>query len=99
MALMQLTVVPMGTAGTGVSAFVADFMRALERRGVPHALNDMACVIEGETATLLDIARELHELSFAKGAPRVITHLTIDERRDKTVSLGDKVKAVEARLR
>jgi len=99
MALMQITVVPLGTDSAGVSAYVAGFMDILEKRGVPHALNDMATVVEGDTATLLDIAKELHDLCFTKGAPRVVTSVTIDERRDKRVGLGDKVRSVEDKRR
>ena len=98
MALMQVTVIPMGTESVGVSDFVADFKRHLEQKNIHHAMNDMATVIHGETEELLRIAAELHNMPFAKGAPRVITQISIDERQDKEVGLGDKLRAVEEKL-
>jgi uncharacterized protein YqgV (UPF0045/DUF77 family) len=44
------------------------------------------------------VAWALHELPFAQGVRRVLTHITIDDRRDKEVNLGDKTKSVKERL-
>ena len=98
MALMQLTVVPLGTGSTSVGDLVADFQRALEGEGVAFTLTDMGTIIEGDSATLLEIAARIHEMPFAKGVQRVLTNITIDDRRDKDVHLGDKTAAVRRRL-
>lgn len=47
MALMQITIIPLGTATTGVGDYVADVESFLRDRGVPHTLNDMGTVIHG----------------------------------------------------
>jgi len=97
MALMQLTVVPMGDS-VSVGEFVADFQRQLALEGVKYSLNDMGTIIEGEAGELLSLAARLHQMPFAKGVMRVLTQISIDDRRDKQVRLGDKVKSVQARL-
>ena len=97
MALMQLTVVPMGDS-LSVGGFVADFQRQLALEGVKFSLNDMGTIIEGEAEELLAMAAKIHQMPFAKGVMRVLTQITIDDRRDKDVRLGDKVKSVHACL-
>jgi uncharacterized protein YqgV (UPF0045/DUF77 family) len=58
----------------------------------------MGTLIHGHAARLLKVAQVLHELPFDQGVNRVVTHITIDDRRDKEVHLGDKVKSVKGRL-
>jgi uncharacterized protein YqgV (UPF0045/DUF77 family) len=40
----------------------------------------------------------MHEVPFKKGAPRVLTTLKIDDRRDKKATLEAKKRAVENKL-
>jgi len=98
MAIMQLTIIPLGTKTPGVGQYVADIQQALRQEGVPHTLTDMGTIIEGESQTLLALAALLHALPFAHGIQRVVTQIVLDERRDKDVKLGDKTAAVQARL-
>ncbi len=98
MALLQLTVIPLGTASPSVGAFVADIHEVLAREKVACRLTDMGTVIEGESGELLALAARLHEIPFSKGVRRVVTQIVLDDRRDKSVAIGDKVAAVQARL-
>lgn len=98
MAIMQLTIIPLGTRTPGVGQYVADIQQALQGEGFPHTLTDMGTIIEGQPQELLALAGRLHALPFARGAQRVVTQITLDERRDKDVKLGDKTAAVQARL-
>ena len=98
MAIMQLTIIPLGTQTSGLSQYVADIKQALRREGVPHELTDMGTIIEGEPQELFELAGRLHGLPFARGVQRVVTQLVLDERRDQEVKLGDKTAAVQARL-
>ena len=98
MALMEISVLPMGLGTPSVGDHIATLVKYLRSNNIPHRLTDMGPVIEGSPAKLLEWARALHELPFEKGIQRVITHITIDDRRDKRVVLGDKTTAIEARL-
>lgn len=98
MAIMEISVVPLGLGQTSVGDYIADIMRYLQKEGVPHRLTDMGTIVEGNTDQLLAVARALHELPFNRGVKRVLTHLTIDDRRDKEVHLDTKIRAVEQRL-
>lgn len=98
MAIMQLTVIPLGTNTPSVGDHVAAIQQLLRDEAVPCQLTDMGTVIEGEAAFLLALAARLHDLPFADGVQRVVTQIVLDERRDKDVHLGDKAASVRSRL-
>jgi uncharacterized protein (TIGR00106 family) len=99
MAIMQIIVMPRVSEGTSVSVYVAEIHKYLKTQKLPHQLHDMGTLIEGKTGQLWALAKKLHELPFQKGTKRVYTIIHVDDRRDKKVSLGDKVKSVKRRLR
>ncbi len=99
MAIMEISVVPLGLGDTSVGDFVADVIRYLQSEGIPYELTDMGTLINGHSARLLKVAQVLHELPFDRGVMRVVTHITIDDRRDKEVHLQDKVKSVLGRIK
>lgn len=98
MAIMEISVVPLGLGQPGVGDYVADIVRYLQKEELPHRLTDMGTIVEGEVERLLLVARALHELPFKREAKRVVTHIAIDDRRDKIVYLDDKIKAIKKRL-
>ena len=98
MAIMQLTIIPLGTQTPSVAQYVADIEQVLQKEGIAHTLTDMGTIIEGETQALLALAARLHALPFSHGVQRVVTQIMLDERRDKNVQLGDKTAAVQARI-
>ncbi|AEB10180.1 MTH1187 family thiamine-binding protein [Desulfobacca acetoxidans] len=98
MAIMEISVVPLGMGGVGVGEYVADLIRYLQNNSIPYKLTDMGTILEGEVDQLLSVARNLHELPFHRQVKRVVTHIAIDDRRDREVHLEDKIKAVTQRL-
>ncbi|HYA93932.1 MAG TPA: MTH1187 family thiamine-binding protein [Thermodesulfobacteriota bacterium] len=99
MAILQISVVPIGTSETSLSAYVADCIRVLKREKVPYELSSMGTNIEGDLKDLFKIAFKMHQTPFKKGALRVLTTLKIDDRRDKKGTLRGKKRAVENKLR
>jgi uncharacterized protein (TIGR00106 family) len=98
MAIMEISVTPLGLGQPSVGDYIAEVVRYLRRQNIPHQLTDMGTLVHGDASRLLEVAQALHELPFAKGVKRVITHISIDDRRDKEVRLGDKTSSVQARL-
>ena len=98
MALMHLAIIPLGTGSASVGEYIADMQVAIEKSGHPYKLTDMGTIIEGSSKELLSLAAQLSELLFNKGVHRVLTQITLDDRRDKKVALGDKMASVAARL-
>lgn len=99
MAIIEITIVPVGTASTSLSAYVAGCLKVLQKyAGITFQLTPMGTVIEGELEYLLKVVSEMHEQPFLGGAERVVTTLRIDDRRDSTLTMAGKVASVERKL-
>ena len=99
MPIMDITVVPLGTANTSISPYVAACHRVLsEVKGIKYQLTSMGTAIEGELEVLFEVAKRLHEVPFQEGAQRVATTIRIDDRRDKISTMEGKVEAVHSKL-
>ena len=99
MAILEISVVPIGTKDTSLSSYVADCIRILKKKKVHYELTSMGTNIEGDLKDLIKIAIEMHQIPFEKGAHRVLTTLKIDDRRDKRGTLSAKKRAVKSKLR
>ena len=99
MAILEISVVPIGTSDTSLSAYVADCLRILRKEKVRYELSSMGTNIEGDLKVLFDIALKMHQVPFIKGALRVLTTLKIDDRRDKKGTLSGKKRAVQSKLK
>lgn len=94
MALLQLTILPIGTPTVSLGDYIVAIQKQLSVMGATFALNDMGTLIEGEPKELLGLVASLYEIPFEEGAMRVVTQITIDDRRDKKIKIGDKIQSV-----
>lgn len=95
MAVLELTLVPVGMNGTSVSPYVAKaFETAKSVEGIQVALNPMGTVLEGDIDLLFEAVRKMQEAVFSSGVHRVYSVIKIDDRRDKKASLDQKIKSV-----
>lgn len=100
MAVIEISILPVGTPSSSLSEYIAACVRILDgAEGVTYRLGPMSTVIEGELEHVWPVVRRMHEQPFMQGVPRVVTTVRIDDRRDKTLTMAGKVAAVEARLR
>lgn len=99
MAMIDISVVPVGTAKPSVSEFVAGAVRILKNEpGIKYELTAMNTVIEGDLEQLLSLAKRMHESAFNSGIQRVVTTMRIDDRRDKPLTIEGKIEAVKKKL-
>jgi uncharacterized protein (TIGR00106 family) len=99
MAMIDISVVPVGTKTPSVSKYVAGAVKILQHEpGIKYELTAMNTIIEGDLDQLLTLARRMHRSAFDAGAERVVTTLRIDERLDKPLTMEGKVKAVKEKL-
>lgn len=98
MAVVQFSVVPLGTGHTSLSAYVAQVHKLLAGCGLKSQLTPMGTVLEGPLEEILAVIRQAHELPFAQGAARVMTLINIDDRRDQPGSMDGKVRSVLDKL-
>lgn len=97
MAIVDVTVIPIGTNTPSVSKYVAEVQEILESYTdrISYRLTPMSTLIEGELPDLLEVIQAIHEAPFQRGIERVATNIRIDDRRDKKVRMEDKLAAVQ----
>ncbi|MBD1378878.1 MTH1187 family thiamine-binding protein [Metabacillus arenae] len=99
MAIVDVTVIPIGTEGPSVSEYVAEIqtiLKGFESEGkIRYQLTPMNTIIEGELSDLFQVVQAIHEAPFQKGIKRVATNLRIDDRRDKKSTMESKLQSVK----
>jgi uncharacterized protein (TIGR00106 family) len=99
MAMLEISVVPVGTSSPSVGHFVAGAIKTLKNaRGVKYELAPMGTVIEGDLDVLLDCAKKMHRAAFGEGVKRVVTTIKIDDRSDKPLTMAGKISSVWQKL-
>jgi len=94
MALLEISVVPVGTDSPSISSFIAEACREAKRNGIKFDVTPTATVMEGDLPALLNVAHQMHQAAFHAGSQRVVTNIAIDERRDKDLSMENTVRTV-----
>jgi uncharacterized protein (TIGR00106 family) len=102
LAIVDVTVIPIGTETPSVSDYVAELQGILqkhqEKGTISFKLTPMSTLIEGELSDLFRVVQEIHEAPFSQGIQRVATNIRIDDRRDKKRKMEDKLASVESKL-
>ncbi len=99
MAVVEVSVTPLGTYGAGVSSFVAGCLRLVEQSGLHYQLTPMGTIIEGDLDKIFLLLRQMHESPFVAGAGRVSTLIKIDDRRDRDEhTMVSKIRSVTSKL-
>lgn len=93
--IAEIKVYPFGSGTAGVSHIVAACVSILEKAtDIRYQVTPMATIIEGSLDRILELVKEMHELPFSRGVDRVMTSISIDDRRDKPMTMEGKVNAV-----
>ena len=99
MAMVEVSIVPVGTPTPSVSQYVAEAVRILQNeKDIKYELTAMGTIIEGDLERLLTLAGRMHQSAFEAGVMRVVTTIKIDERRDKPLTMSGKTEAVKRKL-
>ncbi|PFN07954.1 MTH1187 family thiamine-binding protein [Bacillus cereus] len=100
MAIVDVSIIPVGTGNPSVSEYVAEVQKVLEKNAdrVKYQLTPMNTVIEGNLPVLLEVIQQMHEVPYTKGAKRVATTIRIDDRRDKESTMEKKLNSVRSKL-
>ncbi len=99
MAVVEVSVVPIGVAGTSLSDYVAAALEVVRASSIDHELTAMGTILSGDLDDVLAVVRRMHERLFEVGAPRVLTQIRIDDRRDRPASPRRKIESVLAKIR
>ena len=94
--LIEFSIVPIG-ASSSVGAKVAEVLDLVDSSGLSYKLTPMGTIVEGEWDELLRLVKECH-MKMMEHEERVLTRITIDDRKGKTGSIDRKVRSIEKRL-
>ncbi|MBU2607729.1 MAG: MTH1187 family thiamine-binding protein [Chloroflexi bacterium] len=99
MAMVEVSIVPVGTDSPSVSQYVALALKVLQaEKDLKYELTAMGTILEGDLGRLLTVVRKMHQSVLDTGVKRVVTTVKIDERRDKVSSITGKVASVKEKL-
>ncbi|MCA0988631.1 MTH1187 family thiamine-binding protein [Guptibacillus algicola] len=98
MALLEISVTPIGTSQTSMSQFVTDAIRLAEKEGFNYHISPTSTVFEGNVDELFELARDIHTQALKNGSERVVTNIKIEDREDKPLNIEGQVNEVQTAL-
>lgn len=98
MAIVEVSVVPIGGVGTSLSRHVAAAVSILKESGLHYELTAMGTIISGDLDAIMQVIRRMHESCFQNDTARVLTTIRIDDRRDRPATPERKVQSVLEKL-
>ncbi|MEO0072010.1 MAG: MTH1187 family thiamine-binding protein [candidate division WOR-3 bacterium] len=94
MAIVDISVVPIGTKTSSISEYVKKSIQLIKKSGLKYQIGPMGTTIEGELSDIFELILQIHKAQVKMGVKRILTTIKIDDRRDKKQTMEDKVKAV-----
>ncbi|GAB4546490.1 MAG: MTH1187 family thiamine-binding protein [Thermodesulfovibrionia bacterium] len=94
--LVEFSIVPIGR-GSSIGDEIAKVMRIVDSSGMPYKINPMGTVVEGKWDDVMGLIKRCHN-AVLKSGERVITTISIDDRKGKPNRIEEKVRSVERRL-
>ena len=95
--IADFSIVPIGLGVTSVGKQIAEAINAIkELDGIRCTITPMSTILEAESIeTILEAVKVAHEALYKMGIKRIESILRIDDRRDKTRTMEEKVKHIE----
>ncbi len=102
-AIAEIAIDPIGTQSPDESDYIVAAERVLKQAiaagaDLRYRINPMGTTLEGPAETVFAVLQKMHAAPFFQGAPRVISTIRIDERRDREASMARAVDVVERKL-
>ena len=89
----SFSIVPIGV-GEELREHIAKVLDIVDTSGLRYKLGAMQTTVEGEPDEVMALIMKCHRL-LLEAAPRVLTHIAIDDRKGATGRLEGKVQDVE----
>jgi len=94
--LTEFSIIPIGI-GSSIGDQIAEVLKIVDASGLPYRINPMGTVVEGEWDDIMKLIKKCHE-TVLKSGERVITTISIDDRKGKPNRIEEKIKSIERRL-
>ena len=94
--VVNFSVVPIGKESS-LSAKVAEVLKIVSESEIDYKLHSMGTILEGDWGEIMGLIKKCHK-KISKDSDRVLTTITIDDRKGRTGRIAGKVKSVERKL-
>ncbi len=94
--LVEFSIIPIGT-NSSISEQVANVLKIVDASGLPYKVNPMGTVVEGNWNEVMKLIKKCHT-TVIKSEERVLTTISIDDRKGKPNRIDEKVKSLEKRI-
>jgi len=94
--LIEFSIIPIGI-GSSLSANIAEILKIVDASGLPYKVTPMGTVLEGEWGELMQLIKKCHKTAM-KTSERVVTRISIDDRKGKLNRMEEKVRSVEKKV-
>jgi uncharacterized protein (TIGR00106 family) len=94
--VVNFSIVPIGKESS-LSAQVAEILTIVSKSGIDYKLHAMGTILEGDWDKIMNLIKKCHK-RILKDSDRVLTTITIDDRKGRTGRISGKVKSVERKL-
>ncbi len=94
--LVQFSIVPI-VSGRSISKQFAAVLKIVDTSGLPYKINPMGTVVEGSWSKVMGLIKKCHE-AVLKSEARVLTTISIDDRKGKPDRIDSKVRSVEKKV-
>jgi len=94
--IVNFSIVPIGKESS-LSAQVAEILKIVSESGIDYKLHSMGTILEGEWDNIMKLIKKCHK-NILKDSDRVLTTVTIDDRKGRTGRIAGKVKSVERKM-
>lgn len=94
--LANFSIVPLGKEAS-LSRYIAAVLKIVEDSGIHYKIHPMGTVIEGDIDDVFLVIKMCHQ-KMLKYSDRVLTNITIDDRKGATNRIAGKVASVEREL-
>jgi len=93
---MEFSIIPIGI-GSSLGANIAEVLKIIDASGLPYKVNPMGTVVEGEWDEIMKLIKKCHK-TVMKSGERVVTTISIDDRKGKPNRIEGKVRSIEKRI-
>lgn len=91
MAIVEVSIVPVGTGTPSVSRFVRAAVDVVKASGLEYEVTPMGTCLQGDWDLIFATIKQMHETLAAMGCTRLVTTIKVDDRRDRPTTMATKV--------
>ena len=94
--IVQFSIVPLGKT-PGIGDDVAKVLKIVDNSGLSYRITPMSTIVEGSWDDVMALIKKCHSIVLKSGE-RVVTSITIDDRKRRKNMMEEKIRSVEKRL-